>query len=661
MSTPLLRQLSLPLATTGLLLLWGCGGGSEPAGGSTGGAATDAPEATEDTGPSEVDIAAAQAVEIPMVRYAWDPQAGDPSVSAEDGGPGFTGEGWETRLEFPAIGSADAVKGGRMRRYMPDWPATLRQYGKDWNTSINYMVADLCYESLLTVHPSTLEYLPRLATHWKISEDRSTYTYRINPAARFSDGSEVTAEDVVASWKLRVDPKTLDPSGNATYGKLDEPRALSKYIVEVTCNQPNWRNFLYFSGMTIFPAKEVSIPGDEYLDRYQNSYVASSGPYMVPLDTIQTGTKLEIHRREDWWAKDNPAFTGMYNIGVYEYQVVLDVGLAFEKLKKGELDYMLVPRAQWWAEDVPEIDAVQRGLLVPRKFYTDAPKGTSGIAINTRRAPLDDLRMRQALQALYDRETFIDKLYFNEYEPLESYYQGGTYQNRDNQLFEYDPYLADDLLDELGFTERDSEGYRLKPDGSRLKFDLTYSSKFSESSLTIYQESCKEAGIQLELSFQTPAARWQTMRAKNYDLTSTAWGALVFPNPETSFGGHLADLEDNNNVTSFKNARVDELCKAYDAEYDINGRIDLVREIDGLIYAEMPYVLGWYNPAQRMLFWNKYEMPAWGGFRTADYDSLHYIWWVDPAKEAQLADARRDDSLKMEPGLRENRYWQLVR
>ena len=165
---------------------------------------------------------------------------------------------------------------------MPDWPATLRQYGKDWNTSINYMVADLCYESLLMVHPSTLEYTPRLATHWRISEDKSTYTYRINPEARFSDGSEVTAADVVASWKLRVDPKTLDPSGNATYGKLNEPVARSKYIVEVTCNQPNWRNFLYFSGMTVFPASEVGIPGDEYLDKYQNAYVACTGPYEVP-------------------------------------------------------------------------------------------------------------------------------------------------------------------------------------------------------------------------------------------------------------------------------------------------------------------------------------------------------------------------------------------
>jgi microcin C transport system substrate-binding protein len=652
------RLLIPSLALGGLLAA--CGGGEAPAGPGEGaeGQGAEAAGAEEAAGSAE---AAPTPVEIPMVTYAWDPALGDPAVSAEDGGPGFTGEGWETNLTFPAIGSAEAVKGGRMRRYMPDWPATLRQYGKDWNTSINYMVADLCYESLLMVHPSTLEYTPRLATHWRISEDKSTYTFRINPAARFSDGSEVTAEDVVASWRLRVDPKTLDPSGNATYGKLNEPVARSKYIVEVTCNQPNWRNFLYFSGMTVFPASEVAIPGDEYLDKYQNSYVACTGPYEVPLDTIQTGTKLEIHRREDWWAKDNPAYTGMYNIGVYEYEVVLDPTLAFEKVKKGELDYFLVPRAQWWAEDVAKIEAVERGLLVPRKFFTDAPVGTSGIAINTRRAPLDDLRMRKALQALYDRDTFIDKLYYNEYAPLDSYYQGGTYQNPANQRLEFDPYLADDLLDEMGFTERDGEGYRLKPDGSRLKFDLTYSSKFSESSLTIYQESCKEAGIQIELSFQTPAARWQTMRAKNYDLTSTAWGALVFPNPETSFGGHLADIEDNNNVTSLKNARVDELCKAYDAEYDVKKRIELVREIDGLVYAEMPYVLGWYNPAQRMLFWNKFSMPAWGAFRTADYDALHYVWWVDPAKEKALELARADGSVTMDGGPRENRYWQQVR
>src|SRR5690349_20244571 len=84
---------------------------------------------------------------IPMVRYEWDPKAGDPSVPAELGGPGFTGEGWTTRLEFPARGVPGAPKGGSMRIYLTDWPATLRQEGENWNEGYNYNVADLCLES----------------------------------------------------------------------------------------------------------------------------------------------------------------------------------------------------------------------------------------------------------------------------------------------------------------------------------------------------------------------------------------------------------------------------------------------------------------------------------------------------------------------------------
>ena len=645
---------SLFLASLPLLGLTACGSGEPQSG----------PAATETKSADQLDaenLAAVEAVakvEIPTVRYAWDPRAGDENVPASLGGPGFTGEGWTTNLEFPAQGSSAAIKGGTMRRYLNDWPATLRQHGKDWNSSLNYLVNDLCYESLLRVHPQTLDYIPGLATHWKISEDRSTYTYRINPKAHWSDGSEVTADDVVASWKLRMDPLCLDPSAIGTYGKLNEPKALSKYIVEVHCNQPNWRNFLYFSGMVVFPAAEVSIPGDEYLEKYQNAYTANTGPYIVKPDNIKMGTSINLMRRRDWWDIENPAWVGMFNIDTYHYDVVMDEGLAFEKVKKGELDYYLVNRAQWWAEDLGEVDAVKRGLLIMCKYYTDAPIGTSGIAINTQRKPFDDLRMRKALQLLYNRPLFIDKLFFNEYEPLTSYYQGGTYQNTSNVEYPYDPFGAVELLEQMGWTELDSEGYRVK-DGQRLDFKLTYSSKASEPNLTIYQEDCKAAGIRVELSLETPATRWKNMRTKAFELTSTAWGALVFPNPETSYLSEYADQLDNNNVTSYANARVDELCKAYDEEYDVQKRKELIREIDGIIYKEMPYVLGWYNPAQRMIYWNKFSQPEWGAFKTADYDSLHYVWWVDPQKEAALSAAMADPTAKLDPGPRENRFWKL--
>ena len=580
-------------------------------------------------------------LDIPMVTYAWDPQAGDTSVSAEDGGPGFTGEGWTTNMTFPALGSPDAVKGGTIRMYEVNWPVTLRLMGKDYNTAFNYRAVDLCLESLLTVHPQTLEFIPLLATHWKISEDKSTYTFRINPDARWSDGKQITANDVVATFALHMDERILMPSDQITFGKMETPVALSKYIVQVTVKEESWRNFLYFSGMAVMPAHQISIPGDEFLKKYQNAYTAVSGPYTI--GQIVMNKTLTLERRDDWWAKDNPMWMGVHNFDTYHFQIIQDLALAFEKAKKGELDYYVVPKAQWWVEElVPgKVDQIRRGLLQKRKFYNDAPIGTSGIAMNSTRKPLDDVRMRKALGLLRNRPLLIDKLFFKQYEPLSSYWQGGTYQNRNNELLPYNPLEAVKLLEEMGYTAVDGDGYRTK-DGRRLGFELVYSSKLSEPSLTIYQEDCRKAGIEIGLKLLDGATRWQNMRKREYDIVSTAWGALVFPNPESSWSGRLAGILDNNNVTGFSNPRVDELLTAYDREYDVVRRQEIIREIDGIIYEQFPYVLDWYNPSQRVAYWNKFSQPEWGVWRVNDNSDMMYCWWIDPEKERLLEEAKRD-------------------
>jgi microcin C transport system substrate-binding protein len=596
-------------------------------------------------------------VEIPTVEYHWDPAAGDSNVSAELGGPGFTGEGWQTASKMLAQGSDKAVRGGDLVQYIPDWPATLRQAGKDWNTSLNYTISDLCYESLLDIHLTTLEFVPRLASHWWISEDKMTYRYRINPNARFSDDSEVTAHDVVATYDLRMDETLLSPSAILTYGKLHRPVALSKYMVEVKAKKNNWRNFLYFSAsLKVFPAKEVSIKGSEYLDKYEFAYTACSGPYTVNIADVVRGKSVTLTRRSDWWDDGNPAWTGLYNIDKLKFVVVKDPNLAFEKVKKGELDFFYVAKAQWWAEDIFGLDSVKRGLLVPTKFFNDAPIGTNGIAMNSSRPPLDDLRIRQALSHLLDRKTMIEKLYFNEYEPLDSYYQGGTYQNPNNKPIEYDELRAVDLLEKAGWTGKNANGYRVKG-GKVLTLQLVFRTKLQERFLTIYQESCKKAGIKLDLQELTPAASWKTLTEKKYDLMATAWGALIFPNPETSFLGSLADKPNNNNVTAFKHPRVDELCKRYDVAHDVKERVEIVREIDGIVYNNVPYVLSWYNPARRIVYWNKFSMPKWGAYRTADRDQIFYSWWVDPAKEKSLESARTNQSVSLPGGDVENHFW----
>ncbi|MDF1837456.1 MAG: extracellular solute-binding protein [Planctomycetota bacterium] len=596
---------------------------------------------------------------IPTVEYTWNPQAGDKSVSAEDGGPGFTGEGWLSNMKFPALGSPEAVKGGSMAMEITDWPATLRLQGKDYNTEFNYRAVDLCQESLLSVHPQTLELIPLLATHWKVSEDKSTYTFRINPEARWSDGKEVIAQDVVATYKLLMDDTLLFPSNKVVYGKFEPPVALSKYIVQVKVKEESWRNLMYFAGMGIFPAHEITIPGGEYLEEYQNRYTALTGAYTLKPDDIVMNQTLALTRRDDWWAKDNPAFTGIYNFDKYTFQVITDPTIAFEKAKKGELDYYVPPKAQWWVEELvsEKVDGIQRGLIQKRKFYNDAPVGTGGLALNTTRAPLDDLNVRKALVLLRNRPLLIDKLFFNEYAPLDSYWHYGTYRNKANGMSPYDPVQAVELLKDGGWNELDSDGYRTK-DGKRLSMELSYRSKISEPSLTIYQQDCKKAGIEITLKLIDPAAYWKNVRQREYMIASQSWGALVFPNPETSWKGELALVKDNNNITGFSDPRVDELLGMYDREYDPAKRSSLIQEMDAIIFAQHPYVLDWYNPAQRVIYQNKYKMPEWGVWRTNDRSDMMYSWWVDPEMEAKLEAARKDRNLAVDTLPIDHRFWQ---
>src|SRR5262249_40218782 len=150
-----------------------------------------------------------------------------------------------------------------------DFPTTLRYYGPNisaWNAWLNSMV----YETLLGLHPTTMEYIPALASHWQISEDKQTFRFRINPNARWSDGKPVISDDVVASWKLAVDKGLQDPARSLIYEKFEQPVPESKYIVRVKAKTVSWRNFLDFSAnLFIFPAHVLNgINGETYIRQW---------------------------------------------------------------------------------------------------------------------------------------------------------------------------------------------------------------------------------------------------------------------------------------------------------------------------------------------------------------------------------------------------------
>ena len=583
-------------------------------------------------------------------------EGADPAVPGDKGGKGFTGEGWETNTGFDLIGDPRAVKGGVLREYVLDFPGTLRNEGPESNSALNYTIGPMVYESLLTVHPTTLDYIPVLATHWQVSADKATYRYRINPNARWADGEPVTADDVVATWVFKMDKGLQDPSNQMTFGKFEKPVAESKYIVSVKSKVLNWRNFLYFSGMSIFPAHVLkNVDGATYLKDYNFKMMPGSGPYRVDEADIVKGKSVSVRRRTDYWAEKYRRNVGLYNFDELRETVVRDQKLAFEMFKKGDLDDYYVNLPRQWVEEL-NFDKVQRGLIQKRKIFNDTPMGIVGVAFNTRKAPFDDIRVRKGLTLLLNRDELIKRLFFNEFVPMNSYHAGGIYENPNNPKNLYDQQGALKLLAEAGWSDRDAQG-RLVKGGQPLSLEFLYSNKQSEDWMTVYQEELRKVGIGLNLRLVTPETLFKLVMDRNFGMAVMGWGALIFPNPETSFGATLADQPNNNNITGFKNARVEEILAQYDKEYDPKKRIAQIQEIDGILANSYQYILRWDVPFQRIAYWNRFGHPEGYLTRIGDYTDMTALWWVDPQKDADLRKAMGDDSIKLPVGETEVRYW----
>ncbi len=582
----------------------------------------------------------------------------DPSVPAEQGGKGFKGEGWQTNTNYELIGDPHAVRGGTYREYQPDFPNTLRRYGPEASSQLNYMVAGMVYETLLVLQPNTFDYIPALATHWQISPDKMTFRFRIDPNARWSDGQPVVADDVVATWSFMMDPTLQDPSNVLVFGKFEKPVAESKYIVRVKAKELNWRNFLYFSqAMPLFPAHVLkSVNGAAYIKDYNFKMLPGTGPYEVRDADVIKGKSLTIRRRNGYWADNIRRNVGGNNFDNITEIVVRDRKLATEMFKKGDLDAFAPVTAQDWVEELGKFDRVDRGLIQKRKVWNENPQGTMGLAINTLKPPFNDVRLREALQHLLNRPLMIEKLFYNEYQPINSYFAGTAYANPNNPKNEYDPALAVKLLNDAGWKDRDAQG-RLTKNGQLLTMELLYFYKPYEGALTTYQEELRKVGIGLNLRFITPETLYSLVPQRKFELAMVIYGGLAFPNPETSFASVLADQNNNNNITGFKNKRVDELLAQYDKEFDQKKRVAIIREIDGIVANSHEYVLFWEAPYIRIAYWNKFGMPQGYYTRFSDYTDGPGLWWIDPEKDAALRKAMGDNNAKLPVGTVDDKFW----
>ncbi len=593
-------------------------------------------------------------------------KSGDESVSAYEGGEGFDliakRLGWQTNDSPIIYGDENAIKGDTLH-FLADevFPNTIRAFGKETRSQLNSVIEDLVYENLLTLNAETFELETKLATHWKVDNDSLTFLFRINPKARFSDGREVTAQDVVATYNILVDEGHGDPNVYTYWTeKFNPPVAETKYIVRVKCKKTEWRNLYGFAGLPVYPSYYLNkIDGSTYIEKYQFEMMPGSGPYILNTErtTQENNGLIVLDKRHDYWAINDNRNTGQFNFDVLEFIFINDETQKVERFFAGDFDTYLVSRAQWWSEKftAEEYPLIKRELVQRKKFINFLPQGVGGLAFNTLEPPFDDKRIRKAFCHLWDVDKLMDKLFFHEYVRKNSWFPVSKYANQNNPIQKYDPDLALKLLNKAGWKKKAGDKWLTKND-EIFEIENFYIYTGWDRIFNPLVQDLEQIGIKLNLVvLQNP---FEKLMDRKFQVQFAGWTGSLLPSPKGGMHSQYSEKLDATNITGLANPIIDSLIIKYDANWNAQERIKLLQKIDKLAAEEYHWAFGWGAPyGYRSLNWNKFGMPDHGIGYNGNWLTPIYYWWIDPEKKQKLLEARKNETINLNPSPEIIDYW----
>ena len=343
---------------------------------------------------------------------------------------------WETNFDDPPIGSADALRGGTFNFFIGAYPLTFRLMGPNSNDAFaGWNRAFTMDFPLVGRHPVTDNYIPIMATHWSVQDDQRTIFLRLDPDARFSDGTPITADDYVFTLEIMRSEHIVDPFYNnyaeRFYESVDK---IDDHTLRIVGTRPSWRPLSDYAGLWPTPSHAVVLD-EGWVERTTNEYQIAVGPYVV--SDVSRGESVTFARLDDWWGDDKHYFRGMYNFDRIHLPVI-PPERSLDYLRRGELDLIVETTAKTWNEDYT-FEAVRNGWLKRARVFVDNPSGVSGLHMNLEAPIFQNKDFRTAMQYLFNFERLNRNLMYNEYFRQVSFFEGTEYANPDLESYAFDP------------------------------------------------------------------------------------------------------------------------------------------------------------------------------------------------------------------------------
>lgn len=457
-------------------------------------------------------------------------------------------------------------------------PASLDPHKVESDVEFN-IISDL-FEGLVSVSPAG-EIQPRLAEKWE-NKENTVWTFHLRPGMTWSDGTAITAQDIVWSWQRLVSPLTASPyssyPGNmhivnakeiAEGKKAPETlgvKAVDDATLEVTLTQPNAAFLAMLAHPSLVPIDKVLVNrfGEQWT---KPEHIVTSGPYKLSAWVVNE--RIVAERNPRYWDNQHTVINKVTWLPIHSEAA--DVN----RYKAGEIDIVYT---------VPINQFAQLKKTMGDQLNVSPQLATYYYEFNTTRPPFNDPRVRLALNMALDKDIIAEKVLGQGQRPAWLISQpdigGVKLQNPEYASWPREKRIAEakKLLSEAGYS-----------DSHPLVFNLLYNTSESHQRVAIAASSMwkKNLGVEAKLQNQEWKTMLDTMHTHNFDAVRYAWIA-DYDDAATFLNNFRTG--DSENTSQYSNPAYDEALKNAAKASDGVTRGKYYQQAEDLLAKDVPAV-----------------------------------------------------------------------
>lgn len=438
--------------------------------------------------------------------------------------------------------------------------------------SASSTIAGNIFNSLIK-YDEKLNHAPELAKKWMISPDQKTITFTLKDNLVWADGTPLTSEDVLFTWQLVTDPNTRTPYAS-DYLLVKKASAPDKNTFEVTYEETYAPAIDTWASLHILPKHLLK---DEDIN---NTYFSRkpTGSSYYQLNKWVSGQQVSLKSNTN-------SSQGLPQIEQLISRIIPDTSSQFLELTADNIDLMSINPIQY-----QRVFPARKDMLEKINLYKELGNGYTYLGFNLKKAPFNDVNVRQAINYAIDKDEVIKGVLLGLGEPIASPYKPGTRWNNPNlQPYPYSPKKALDLLKKAGY-EKNEDGY-FEKNGKVLAFEiLTNQNKQREMTAVLVQRRLKEIGIEVTIRVLEWASFInQYIRTGDFNAVVLGWSLSLDPDQFNIW--HSSQQGPGQfNFIGYENSQVDKLLELGRKELDANKREKIYHQFSEHLLNDSPIV-----------------------------------------------------------------------